>query len=441
MSLSPTDHINGGPMLIRARQLLTMVPNLDAIREPPQMGDLDGLRERDAKIVGLVEDGAVRLDGDRIDFVGPWSSLPPRARKKTRVVEANVVMPGWIDCHTHAVFAGWRHLEFTQRNLGAEYLQILEDGGGILNSVQAVRSSRKRTLAQSLVQRCFQATRQGITTVEVKSGYGLALDQELKQLSAIQMAAPEVLVDIQPTFLGAHVVPAEHRGQRDVYIDLLCNEMIPQVAQKRLARFCDVFCDRGAFTVDESRQILQVGIEHGLLPRLHADELCHVGAAELAAELGACSADHLEFVSDAAIMAMAASGVTAVLLPGVNLFLNLARHAPARRLLSAGVDVALATDFNPGTSPTQDLGLILTLACIGYGMTPGEAALAVTRSAARALRLDDRGTLQVGQLADLTVLGVDDYWQVPYLPGQSHVEGVVKNGELVYWVSGEELEE
>jgi imidazolonepropionase len=431
----------GQPLLLRARQLLTMNADPDALREPPPAGDLARLRERDARITGLIEDGAVLVEGDRIAWVGPWAAVPKADLQRAHLIEVDCVTPGWIDCHTHAVFAGSRHDEFTLRNLGARYLDILAAGGGILSSVKSARAARRRDLTNLLIQRCFDATRRGITTLEVKSGYGLHLDAEIKQLQAIQEARPEVLLDLDATFLGAHVVPAELRDRREVYIDKLCHEMIPEVARRDLARFCDVFCDQGAFTAAEAERILLVGAEHGLIPRIHADELSDAGGALLAARLGAASADHLEFITDDAIAALASARVVAVLLPGVNLFLQMERHAPARALLEAGVQVALSTDFNPGTSCTQDLGLILTLACTGYKMTPGEALVGVTRAAAAALRRSDRGVLAPGMRADLTVLGLEDYWQIPYMPGHNFIEGVIRAGELMYWVSAEELHE
>lgn len=430
-----------GPLLLRAQQLLTMVPMDDSIRQEPDRQNLQSLRDRDARITGLIEDGAVLIEGENIAYVGPWDELSNKIKKKARVVQVRCVTPGWIDCHTHAVFAGSRHEEFTLRNLGADYLDILESGGGIRSTVQSIRRTKKKHLTNMLIGRSFEATRRGITTMEVKSGYGLSTDHELKQLRAIQDARREVLVDLVPTFLGAHVVPTEFRDRRSEYVDKICQEMIPRVAHDGLARFCDVFCDKGAFTAEESETILRAGLEHGLIPRIHADELSHASGAEVAARVGASSADHLEFVTPEAMKAMAEAGVVGVLLPGVNLFLQMEKHAPARELLKAGVDVALSTDFNPGTSMTQDLGLILTLACTGYAMTPGEALVGVTSSAAKALRMDDRGTIEVGARADLTVLGVDDFWQVPYVPGQSFVEGVIRAGELMYWVSAEEFEE
>ena len=434
------------PLVVRAGQLLTMVPGgsgeADPIRSIPPSDDLAALRERDADLTGCIEDGAVCIDGELITWVGRWADRPPELRKKgTRVAEVKCATPGWIDAHTHAVFAGWRHEEFTQRNLGADYLSILEAGGGIHSSVEHLRKSKRKALVGLLFERCFEATRLGVTTMDVKSGYGLTTDHELKQLKAIERVRDEVLVDLQATFLGAHAIPEKYRGDRQGYVSKVCEEMIPAVSELGLARFCDVFCDRGAFTAAESVKILEAGKRYGMIPRIHADELTAAGAAEVAVEVGASSADHLEHVSDEAIVGMADRGVAAVLLPGVNLFLSHTPYAPARKLLRAGVEVALATDFNPGSSSTQDIGLIMTLGCTMLKMTPGEVLRAVTRSASHALCLQDsRGTLEVGKRADLTVLSVDDYWQVPYIAGRSHVDGVIRSGELVYWRSAEEVE-
>ncbi|MEO1269828.1 MAG: imidazolonepropionase [Myxococcota bacterium] len=430
------------PLLIRARQLLTMDPGPDdPIASPPPMGDRDALRTRDAHVVGLIDDGVVSVEGDRIGWVGRWADRPKRLRgNAVRVAEVECATPGWIDAHTHTVFAGWRQDEFTWRNLGADYLTILEEGGGILDSVREVRRTSTRALTDALIARCFEATRLGVTTLEVKSGYGLTVEDELKQLKAIERARSEVLLDLQATFLGAHAVPMRFRDDRTGYVELVCEAMIPAVAEQKLARFCDVFCDRGAFTPAEATRILEVGKTHGLIPRLHADELAPVGATEVAIAVGAASADHLEHVSPEAVASMAEAGVAAVLLPGVNLMMRHTPLAPARALMAAGVEVALATDFNPGSSSTQDIGLMMTLGCTMLGMTPGEVLRAVTRAAAKALRLEDRGVLAVGQRADLTVLAVDDYWKVPYIAGRSHVDGVIAAGELVYWRSADEVD-
>ncbi len=428
-------------LVLRARQLLTMQADTDALLQAPPAHDLDALRQRDARICGLIEDGAVHIQGPNLRFVGAWSDLDPKIKSRSTVVEVGCVTPGWVDCHTHSVFAGSRHMEFTQRNLGAQYLDILNAGGGIHSTVNAVRRSGRRALAATLIGRCFEATRLGVTTLEVKSGYGLTTDEEIKQLRAVAEAAPEVLMELHPTFLGAHVVPRKYADRRDDYVQMVIQEMIPKVAERGLARYCDVFCDTGAFTAAEAEAILRAGIDHGLIPRIHADELSHAGAAEVAAAVGAASADHLEYVSPEAIAAMAKANVVAVLLPMVNLFLKLPQHAPARDLIAAGVDVALSTDFNPGTGMTQDLGLIMTLACTHYGMTPAEALLAITRNAARALRLDDRGVLAKGKRADLTILDVEDYWEIPYFPGRRPVAGVVWGGDVAYWTSAQELDD
>lgn len=430
------------PTVLRARRALTMAPapDDDPIREVPDPSDRAALRARDDRLVGCVEDAAVCLDGDRIGWVGPWDARPKRWRGE-RPLEVACVTPGWIDCHTHSVFAGERRAEFVQRNLGAEYMAILEAGGGIMDTVRQTRSTSRKALVEALIARCYEATRHGITTLEVKSGYGLNHDEEIKQLKAIAQAQPEVLVDLQATFLGAHVVPPKWKAKREAYVEQICARTIPEVARRGLARFCDVFCDRGVFTPDEARQILSAGLEHGLIPRMHADELAAVGAAEVAAEVGASSADHLEYVSEAAIAAMAEAGVVGVMLPLVNLYLDHPKRAPARALLEAGVEVAVATDFNPGTAPSGSLSLAMTLACTLLKMTPGEVLRGVTRAAASALRLgDDRGRLEAGLRADLTVLAVDDYWDIPYSAGASHIDGVVRAGELVYWCSAQEVD-
>lgn len=437
--MTAIDDLLGGRFVLRARQLLTMDGDRDLLRQAPPAG-LDALRERDAAITGLIEDGAVVVNGQDIQWVGPWAELPAKARELPAIPVA-CLTPGWVDCHTHAVFAGSRHDEFTLRNQGADYLDILASGGGILSTVNAVRRANRRALAEALLGRCVEATRLGVTTLEVKSGYGLSTGDEIKQLRAIDMVRPETPMDLQATFLGAHAIPMKYRERRDDYVKLVCDVMIPKVAEQNLARFCDVFCDKGAFTAAEAERVLRAGLDHGLIPRLHADELSHAGAAELAADIGAASADHLEHVSPAAIAAMAEAGVVAVLLPVVPLFLGLKQRAPARRLLEAGVPVALSTDFNPGTAMTQDLGLVMTLACLHDRMTPGEALLGVTREAAGALRLPDRGVLKAGQRADLTVLQLEDYWQLPYTPGSRPVVGVIQGGELAYWTTAQEVED
>lgn len=393
------------------------------------------LEERDREITGLIEDAAIWVDGGDIQWVGPWNDRPGKCRgEDIPQMETGLAMPGWIDCHTHSVFAGERSAEFVMRNAGRPYVEILEAGGGILNTVDAVRQASTRALTQSLYQHTYEFVRRGVTLLEVKSGYGLTTEDEVKCLRAVKNVAEDAPCELVGCFLGAHAIPRNYRDRRDEYVDLVCEEMIPRVADEELAQYCDVFCDRGAFTVDEARRILETGREHGLIPRIHADELTDAGAARLAAEIGAASADHLEYTSDDAIDAMAAADVVAVLMPAVNLFLGTIDHAArARRLLAAGCEIALATDFNPGSAMTQDLALMTTLACTIYKMTPGEALRAITVGAAKALRRDDVGSIEPGLRANLTLLNVPGYRYVPYHFGHNHVEAVVCDGEFVYW--------
>jgi imidazolonepropionase len=423
--------MNPKTYLIHANQLLTMPEDAERLRDYDPQADL---HERDRDIVGAIDDAGVFVKDGQIEWFGPFSDRPDAANE-VATIEAELVTPGWIDCHTHAVFAGERSDEFALRNAGRPYVEILEEGGGILNSVDALREASTRELADLLVERVFDSVRVGVTTLEIKSGYGLTISDELKSLKAIQMVADnEVPCELVACFLGAHAVPREYRDRRGEYVDLVCEEMIPQVAEQDLAKYCDVFCDRGAFTVDEARRILTTAQAHGLIARIHADELTDAGAAMLAAEVGAASADHLEFTGDDAIDAMAEAGVVGVLMPAVNLFLGTTDHlAPARKLLNAGCEVAVATDFNPGSAMTQDLGLMLTLACTLYKMTPGEALRAVTIGAAKALRRDDIGRIRKGLEANLTLLSVPSMSYVPYHFGTSHVSGVVQNGEFAYW--------
>lgn len=431
--------MNPDTFVVRAGQALTMPGDAPALREYDPAADLDA---RDRDLTGLIDDACIHVRDGGVAWVGPWDERPGAARGDLPTMEASVVTPGWIDCHTHSVFAGERSDEFVLRNAGRPYVEILEAGGGILNSVDALRQASTDDLAQSLYGRVFEFVRRGCTLVEVKSGYGLTTDDELKSLRAVKMVAEEVPCELVGCFLGAHAIPRNYRERRDEYVDLVCEEMIPAVADEGLADYCDVFCDRGAFTIDEARRILQTGREHGMIPRIHADELTDAGAARLAAEIGAASADHLEYTSDDAIEAMAAADVVGVLMPAVNLFLGTIDHAaPARKLLAAGCEVAVATDFNPGSAMTQDLALMTTLACTIYKMTPGEALRAITVGAAKALRRDDVGRIAVGQRANLTMLGIPDYRYLPYHFGQNHVEAVVCDGEFVYWTDVEDTYE
>jgi imidazolonepropionase len=376
--------------------------------------------------VEVLHDAGVLIDGDRIRWVGPRAEAPTGAR----VVEVGgVLLPGFVDCHTHAVFGGPRLDDHERRALGVDYKAIAAAGGGILQSVRDVRARSAAELEALTRSRLATLLAHGATTIEVKSGYGLELEAELKQLRVIRRLAGELPVTLVPTFLGAHEVPPEYRGNRAGYVELVCEEMIPAVAREGLARCCDVFCEPGVFSLAESRQILSAARRHGLAVKLHADELEGSGGAELAAELGALSADHLAAVSDAGIRALATSPTVAVLLPTTMAFLGRRTQAPARRLLEAGASVALATDYNPGTSPTLSLPLVMALGVSQLGLRHAEALTAVTVNAAAALGLaGERGQIAPGFAADLVVAAVGDWREVAYWMGANVVSAVWTGG-------------
>jgi imidazolonepropionase len=349
--------------------------------------------------VGEQRGAAVAIQDGLIRWVGPSNDAPTG----TMTVSARgcAVLPGLIDCHTHAAWAGSRAVEWEQRLAGANYSEILEAGGGILSTVRTSREASLDTLTALTAARLTRMRSRGVTTAEVKSGYGLNPQDELKQLRAAHQAGKQADVDVLGTFLGAHTVPAEWRHDRKRYIQQVMVEQIPKVAQ--LARFIDVYVDRGAFTVDEGRAILEAGATFGLIPRIHAEQVTYTGAAAMAAQLGASSADHLEQIDAAGIAAMAASGTVAVLLPGAMLTLR-DPSPPVAAFREAGVPMAIASDLNPGTSTVYDLWACATLACWQMQTTVAEALRGITVNAARALRLDDRGVVRVGLRADLVVV-------------------------------------
>jgi imidazolonepropionase len=386
--------------------------------------------------LGVIRGGALAAGGGKIVWVGKAGQVGKAIRLLPggRELDAHgrVVMPGFVDSHTHAIFAGSREQEFAQRVAGVSYQDIAASGGGILTTVQATREATTDELVALGTRRLDLALQHGTTTIEAKSGYGLTTADEVKILEAIQLLQDQHPVEIHPTFFGAHEVPPEYRENGDGYIDLVVGEMIPAVATRRLAEYCDVFCDQAAFSVEQSRRVLKAGLEHGLRPRLHADEFTASGGAELAAEVGALSADHLLRARRDGIRALKAAGVTATLLPGTAFFLGLP-YAPARAFLEAGLRVALATDFNPGSSYTPNMQLILTLACTQMRMTVEEAIEAATVGGAHALGLQSQvGALTPDRWCDLLVLDVPSYVHVPYLYGVNHVQTVVKAGEVVW---------
>ena len=382
----------------------------------------------------LMHDAAVAVVGETIAAVGPTRDVtaryPEREAKLVLDATGRLIAPGFVDAHTHLPFAGTREMEFEARAAGESYEAIAARGGGIRASVRQLRAMSEEDLSDRVAKRLGRLLQQGITTAEAKSGYGLSVEAEMKQLRALKRAASHAATDVVPTFLGAHEVPDDYRDRRGAYVALVVDEMIPAVAAAGLARFCDVFCDRGVFTVEEARRILEAGKAHGLKPKLHADELADVGAAALAAEVGAVSADHLLHASDAGLDAMAKAGVIAVLLPGTPLTLGLP-FARARRMIERGLAIALATDFNPGTSMSSSMSLTLTLAVTQMRLSPAEAWMAATANAALAVGEGDRiGRLQPGYRADLCLFDTDDHRHIPYHYSHDHVHAVVKRGRV-----------
>lgn len=378
----------------------------------------------------VMRDAALLVVDGRIQSIGSVDARSVEADGVTRIdCTGCVITPGFVDSHTHAVFGGWRAAEYAMRSQGVSYMEIARRGGGINASVRDIRARSQEELVELARPRLEAMLSGGTTTAEVKSGYGLETASELKQLRAVRALQDETPMSLVPTFMGAHEFPQEYRDRRDAYVDLVVEEMIPAVADENLAVFCDVFMEPGVFTAAQTRRILEAGMQHGLSPRLHADELENSGGAELAVALGAASADHLGAISDDGIAALAGSETVATLLPATLLFLGKNRYAPARALLDAGATVALATDFNPGSSPTSSMQLVLTLACSQMGMDPLEAIVAGTAGGARALRLSDgTGTLGPGAPADLVVWDVRDHRELPYRFGAVPVRGVWKRG-------------
>jgi imidazolonepropionase len=395
-----------------------------APRTGPALGEL-----------GLLTDAALVARHGRITWIGPDRDLDPAVLRTGQAavldVEGAAVVPGFVDAHTHLAFAGDRDEEVRQRLAGASYREIADAGGGIVATVAATRAASTEALARAMAGRLDEMLLQGTTTAEVKSGYGLETAAEVRSLEAIAEAGRRHPVTVVPTFLGAHEVPVEHRRERERYLRLLTDEMIPEVARRGLAAFGDVFCEQGVFSVEESRRVLSAARAHGMKLRVHADELAHTGGAELAAELGARSADHLLYVSNSGMRALARSGTVAVLLPAAAFYLRLGRYAPARALVDAGAVVALGTDVNPGAGLSPSLPFAMAAACFGMGLSLEEALAAATVNAAVSLDLQaEVGSLQVGRRADLVVLRSARLLDLVRV-GVPAIRAVVKAGRLV----------
>jgi imidazolonepropionase len=384
----------------------------------------------------IVEDAAVACRDGRIVFVGTERDFRQSVEVEPggRTVDAcsGTALPGFVDAHTHLAFAGWRESEFDERLQGATYSEIAARGGGILSTVASTRAASPEALSELIRERLDGMLALGTTTTEVKSGYGLSVEAELKQLDAVRRVAQSHPMEVVATFLGAHTVPAEYRESRADYIESIVGEMIPRVAEASLARYADAFVDAHAFTLDEARRVLVTAREHGLGVRLHADQLADDGAASLAAELGAASADHLEYASDEGLEAMARAGTCGVLLPAATFFLMMERRPPGRRLVDAGLPVAVATDFNPGSCPTESMQAALWFACLWGGLTVDEAITAATLNAAHSLGLaEETGSLEPGKRADVVIHAVPNRYHLVYRFGVPRVRTVVAGGDVV----------
>jgi imidazolonepropionase len=395
---------------------------VDAAQVVTCAGPLRARRGAELRAAKILTHAALAMRDGRIAAVGPQHLLEREFTDADRISCAgNVLAPGLVDSHTHGIFGKPRHEEQELRASGLGYMEIASRGGGIHSSVRDLRTRSEDDLFALAVPRLRRLAAHGTTTVEVKSGYGLSLDDELKSLRVIRRLQQALPLRIVPTFLGAHEIPLEYRTlprTREEYVTLLVDDMLPRVASEQLATFADIFCEPGVYTLDETRRILGAAKRHGFRLKMHADELEAAGAAELAAELGATSADHLAAISDAGIQALAASGTVATLLPGTMLFLGRTKQAPARALIEAGAAIALATDFNPGTSPTVNFPLMLTLAVSQLRLSVAEAMVAATVNGAAALGLaEETGQLAPGLSADVTEFAIGDIRELPYWYG------------------------
>ena len=379
---------------------------------------------------GLIDNAALVWNGETIKWVGPYQEMPAEYREE-RIIDCKrrLVIPGLIDCHTHLCFGGWRGDEFELRLQGASYQEIAAAGGGIASTVAATRGASLGKLQRDAHKVLDAMLALGVTTVECKSGYGLDEANELKQLEVYRRLNSAHVMDLVPTFLGAHIIPPEYKKNRSGYIKLLCDVLIPRIAQNGLARFCDVFVEEGAYTLSEARDILSSATQHGLGVKVHADQLSDGCGGALAASMNAVSAEHLEYINDKGIAAMATAGTVAVSLPLASLYLG-EPYMPARQLLAHGVAVAVATDFNPGSAPSYHLPLAMSLACLNQGMTPQESLKGATSVAAQAIAAQGRiGSLLPGHQADITIIDAPsvNHWLYHFVPNAC--SAVIKRGE------------
>ena len=376
--------------------------------------------------IELLRDAWLLIEGEHIAAVGTGEA--PGDVELRQDAGGRLVTPGLVDAHTHLIFGGWRQNELGLKLHGVSYLEILARGGGILSTVKATREATEKELLEKAWDALDEMMDFGVTTAEAKSGYGLDLETELKQLRVIRRLNEEHPMDLAATFLGAHALPVEYQNDREAYLRLLCDAAIPQVAEEKLAEFCDVFCETGVFTAEESRRILEAGKRHGLIPKIHADEIDPIGGSQLTKEVGAISAEHLIVCPPAGIAAMAEAGTVACCLPATSFYLG-STYAPVRDMIAADVPVALASDFNPGSCPSLNLQLVMNLGCLRYKMTPEEVLTAVTLNAAAAIGRADRiGSLEPGKLADLVIWEAPDLDYICYRMGSNLTRTVIKKG-------------
>ena len=412
-------------LIQNANEVLTLQSDVKGPRTRETMGEL-----------GIIKNASVLVEGDRIAAVGTATELERQYGEKLKPAKridatGKIVMPGLVDCHTHLVHGGTREHELNMRLAGKTYMEIMDAGGGIHYTTTKTREAGFEELYEKTARHLDSFLLYGVTTVEAKSGYGLEWETEKKQLEVAKKLHQTHPIDVVSTFMGAHAVPKEYKGSEEVYVGKVIEEMLPKIAELHLAQFNDVFCEKGVFTPEQSRRILEAGKCYGLTPKIHADEIEPYEGAELAAEVGAISAEHLLVASDQGIEKMAEAGTIAVLLPGTAFFLQ-APFARGRLMIDRGVPVAISTDFNPGSSPTISLPFIQNLACMNMGMTMEEVLCATTINAAHAInRGDDIGTIEPGKKADLVIANVPNYRQLQYFYGMNHTDTVVKAGEIV----------
>ncbi len=404
------------------RQLVTVKSNGRPFRRGSDMRDLGIIEHADV----LIEDGLFR-------WIGASGTLTGTLDEDADILDASeyVALPGFVDAHTHLLFAGSREKEFAMRVEGKSYQEIADAGGGIISTVTATRSASKKELKKIASKRLDEMMKLGTTTVEIKSGYGLDADSEIKMLEAINELSEEHFMTIVPTFLGAHAIPNEYKSNPQAYVETICERMLPYIAKRKLARFCDVFCETGYFTVEQSRQILQKAESFGIQSKLHADQFSQIGASRLGAELKSVSVDHLEQIDEGAITGLKQTDCVAVVLPGVSFFLHYG-YPPARKIIDAGIPLAIASNFNPGSCMSFSMPMMMTIACTQMNMTPEEAITASTLNAAAALKMSDTiGSIEIGKQADIVLYDVPHYRHIPYFFGSNQVAKIIKKGTLL----------